>query len=97
MIDRGGLVTASDFLFAIVGHAYHVYEKIFFQHEIYMKFMSFCQPREVFKELLQSLLIKHRYERLECDEGHSFGKFIPAIGQKIFNIFSKNFIGQKMM
>ena len=106
MVNRGGLFTPSDAMYICTLYASQLFMKIMDNGEIQKKFLSFQCQRSVFTACLE---LKMNYDsgslaimEQTCSEvpasgqePHKFSDRINSIGQRLFNTFSKNFVGEK--
>ncbi|XP_059098099.1 uncharacterized protein LOC131892312 [Tigriopus californicus] len=92
--DRGGLLRPSQVVYATSLFALKLREEIFQDEDLRKIVMSSADPRALFvscwKKRVESSC--HLFQALNqhCDDGHSFHKFVPDIGEKCFNLASKN-------
>ena len=102
MVNRGGLYTPSDAMYICTMYAYQLFMKIMDEGEIQKKFLSFQCQRSVFTACLE---LKMNYDSSslaimeqtcqDTEKPHKFSDQISSIGQRLFNTFSKNFVGEK--
>ena len=92
------MCTPSDAMYICVLYARQLYKKIFDKGEIEKKFLSMQNQRDVFTLCLE---IKMQNDSNAatildqvCQESHKFSERIKSIGDRVFNTFSKNFIGE---
>ena len=97
-ITRGGLFTPTDPLYVCVLHARQLYKEVCNKGEIENKFLSLENPQNVFSAMFE---LKMRDDtnatailEQSCKESHKFGDRIKSIGDRVFNTFSKNFVGE---
>ena len=98
MINRGGLFTPSDSLYICVLYARKLFQKIHDKGDNEKRFLAMGNQRDIFSACLQ---IKMEWDdnsaailEQKCQLSHTFSDQIKRIGDKIFNTFSKNFIGE---
>ena len=99
LINRGGLVTPSDLVNVTCAHAVQLKQLLFDGKDLQELFLTTEYPQRVFVQTFVHLLKNEIDTELivnqKCESGHSFGDFVPKIGNSVFNIFSKNFVSDE--
>ena len=97
-INRGGLFTPSDSLYVCVLYGRELFKKVYDHGRIEKHFLNAENQREVFTAMLE-MKMKNDAESSailtqKCADSHMFSARIKSIGARIFNTFSKNFVGE---
>ena len=97
-VNRGGLTIPSEICFLACIQAWSLYQTLSGSQNLQnLLYSSNLSSRKIFEVVLlkyidtseeTQLLFRNRC----CEKGHSFSSFLASFAQKMFNLFSKNFV-----
>lgn len=99
-VNRGGLTAPSEQVYLLCIQAWQIYQIITKNPELNQLLRKDnVSARKVFESVVKKHLEDCEDLRLifftPCESGHSFEKFTLLLAQRVFNLFSKNFVSSR--
>jgi hypothetical protein len=97
-VNRGGLTIPSEICFLACIQAWSLYQTLSSSPNLKnLLYTSNVSSRRIFEVVLLKYLDTSEetqvlFQNRCCENGHSFSTFLASFAQKMFNLFSKNFV-----